>query len=362
MSSNKRFTLKQVAAVCCFLLAVLVLGQPGAWDLGSYKFISTRSSPPLQYSLARSGGLGSYRFVSNVGGVAFGGVAVPRPELAGKNVLLRYDGDRPDGSRLLVQIGSDKLQTDLPDWMLVPIAKYAASEFDACVSLFGPETTDTQYDIVYHENFQDTLLGLRLMQADILLFNLNETWQLPKFNGRVILGAGESAPRTIDQNAAIQINNALTDAAFQSWVMTDEGEPITFYSDHGQLRIAGSPYYYFWKSNVEAIKQVQDALYQQALAANTTAEHNRIVNRINAMEPEVQGVTTLTDKLRSAQDALRRFNRPVYDAATKTMQYGAFFRYVRTHDPAAWSAFMDQMALVSIQPQIRTPTRWSRQP
>jgi hypothetical protein len=260
-------------------------------------------------------------------------------------------------------MASTAVQTDLPDWMLIPIAKYADSKFDSCVSLFGPKTTKTQYDIVYHQEFQNTLLGLRLMQADILLFNLGETWRLPTFNGRVVLGAGEKVPTQMDRQAAIQIDHAISDTPFQSWVMTDQGEQIVFSNDQGRLQITGAPYYYFWTADVESTRKLQDAMYQRALAARkagNVAEHNRIVSQVNSMVPKVQEVTVLTARLRAQRDALRRFNQPVYDAATRTMQYAAFFRYIRRQDPEAWSAFIQQLRFVNVGPQITTPDKWKR--
>jgi hypothetical protein len=83
------------------------------------------------------------------------------------------------------------------------------------------------------------------------------------------------------------------------------------------------------------------------------------VDQINALEPQVHEVTGLTTNLRAERSALRRFNRPVYDAATKTMQYAAFFRYVRKHNAVSWAAFMAQLGNVTVAPQVKTPTLWS---
>jgi hypothetical protein len=76
--------------------------------------------------------------------------------------------------------------------MLIPIVNYANSDYNAVVSLFGEKTTEDTYDIVYHPAFENTLLGIRLLQADIIFFDLGETWQLPKLEGQTILGAGET--------------------------------------------------------------------------------------------------------------------------------------------------------------------------
>ena len=80
----------------------------------------------------------------------------------------------------------------LPDWQLIPIAKYADdNEYNACVSLFGPKPTLSKYDIIYHKAFKNTLLGLRLFQMDILLKDLDSFWDIPQLGGQVILGTGE---------------------------------------------------------------------------------------------------------------------------------------------------------------------------
>lgn len=361
-SRRRRLFGRSTSVLLVLFFSIVAIGQ-GAWELGRYRFFTDAPSPPLQFNLADSGGLGSYGFVSSVGGVAFGAVASPGSAVEGQRIRLRYNASAQDGGRLQVVVGDNTLQAELPDWMLVPIARYAASKFDSCVSLFGPKTTDTQYDIVYHENFQNTLLGLRLLQADMLLFDLGETWQLPKFGGAVILGLSETAPRRLDGSAARRIEGALANASFQSWVMTDQSESIVFEGDRGRLSIGGQPYYYFWTSNAEAVQQRQDALYQRALqakAASQVAEHNRIVNQINQMVPDVREVATLTANMKGARDALRQFNGPVYDAATNTMRYAAFFRYVRKLDPDGWSQFVEQLRSVAVTPHVVTPTKWAK--
>src|SRR5688572_15736331 len=291
MSRKRRLLFGRLtAAFFLFSFSIIAIGQ-GAWELGRYRLYAGSPSPPLQFNFADSGGLGSYDFVSKVGGIAFVGVAVPSAALEGQKVRLQYNGSADDGGRLEVTVGESKLRTALPDWMLVPIARYSGSKFDSCVSLFGPKTTDDTYDIVYHEEFQNTLLGLRLLQADMLLFDIEETWQLPRFNGKVILGLGETAPGRGDELIGRRIAAAMENADFQSWVMTDQGEEIVFDADNGQLRVTGLPFYYFWTSDVESVQKRQEELYQRALAARAAgrvAEHNRLVDQINKMTPEVR--------------------------------------------------------------------------
>ena len=346
------------AVLLAFLLCAVAFGQ-GTWSLGSYTLLSGTSSPPLRVSQASAGGLGSYDFVSSVGGVAFAGIARAGTG-SDARVELRYLADASDGQRLQVTMGGRTVRAELPDWMLVPIARFAGSPYDSCVSLFGPRTTDTQYDIVYHEVFQNTLIGLRLLQADMLLFDLSETWRLPKFGGVTILGSGETEPRLMNGRSVERIQSVLANGRFQSWVMTDRGEDVVFSDEGGTLRLSGEPYYYFWTSDFDAYQTRHNELARQANAARTGAERKRIVDEANRLRPVVQEVTNLTQALRTVRPALRDFNPSVYDAATATMRYAAFFRYASRQNPAAWRAFLTQLNGITPKPSISTPTAWAR--
>jgi hypothetical protein len=82
---RRRFLRPAVSVFLTLLLAFVAIGQ-GDWSLGSYRFSGGPPSGPLQFNLADSGGLGSYSFVSSVGGIAFAGVATPSAALAGLKV------------------------------------------------------------------------------------------------------------------------------------------------------------------------------------------------------------------------------------------------------------------------------------
>lgn len=103
-----------------------------------------------------------------------------------------------------------------------------------------------------------------------------------------------------------------------------------------------------------------ETLADAALRKGSVAEHNRIIRQANALVPTVEEVTSMTQGLKNARGALRRFNTPVYDAATQTMRYAAFFRYVKGQNPGAWRSFVHEVESVSIQPPVVTPTRWAR--
>src|SRR5262245_36676330 len=196
------------AALLILAIGTAAIAQNSAWELGPYRLMAGISSGPLRVPM-RAGALGLPAFLSAVGGIAFKGVAVPGASLAGKQIQIVYDRQAPDGRRLAV--GVDKVLTNqsLPDWLLIPIARYADSKTEAAVSLFGPNTDENAFDIVYHESFQNELLGLRLLQADMLLIDPDEMWRLPQQNGKTVLGLGENAPQSADRTAIGRLTSIM---------------------------------------------------------------------------------------------------------------------------------------------------------
>jgi hypothetical protein len=343
------------------LLASLALAA-GSWELGRYQLVNGPSSGPLQSRLTGRDSLSSYGFVGKVGGVAFAGIAEPGPTLNGKPIRLVYESSRPDGERFAIEIGGKQHFQNLPDWILIPVARYVTSDYNACVSLFGPKTSESHYDIVYHQALRDTLLGLRLLQADILFIDLGEMWNLPRFNGKIVLGKGESEPTTQNREAAIDLQSVLEMASFQSWVLTDVGETIRVNLKGDALEFSGLPYYHFWIADTAGYEREFERLKRQAeklLAAGDVAGHNRIVQQANNLEPKVQVVSHLTESMKQRRETIRRYNQLVYDAATRTMRYAAFFRYVERHFPASWKAFSTSLPGAAPQPKVETPVRWA---
>lgn len=350
-------------AVILIFLNPAAQSAGGSWDLGKYSFVQGQSSGPLLETLKHGTSLTSYSFVSGVGGIAFIGVAVPDTNIGLKKLNLRYDPTQPDGRRLKVNIEEKTLSLTIYDWQLIPIARFADSSHNACVSLFGPQTTQAMYDIIYHPAFQDTLMGVRLLQADILLFDITETWQLPKWNGKLMLGAGETMPSGLNQTSANELHSVFRSAKFQSWVMTDEKATVGIHWNGKQIVLSGEPYYYFWTSNIKTVQKNRADLISKLEKLRNLGkvyEYNQLVQRINAMEPEVLEVKTLTEGLKQKSDALRRLNPAVYDAATQTMRFSALFRFVKQRNPENWNEFSAQIRQVTISPCVKTPTQWEK--
>ena len=306
----------------------------------------------------------SYGFVGSVGGVAFEAIAKPDILLRNEIIELSYNRLKPDGYRLSISFDDKTYNPFFPDWKLVPIAKYADSEYNACISLFGPNSTEEFYDIVYHEAFEDTLLGLRLLQADIVLMDMSEFWQLPKLNGELILGLGEKEPdRDQGRNAAQIINNVMQEDPFQSWVLTDLGINVTFYTENGKFLITGFPYYYFWEADNDNYKRLWNEYEKMAneyREKGLIKEHNETVRKANELEPEVYEIEGLTERLKTKFSVLEKINPPVYNAAYQTVRFAALFRSVKKNNINNWTAFMNNIKEIKIKPSIKTPTRWSK--
>lgn len=335
-----------------------------SWSLGPYQLVNGVSSGPLNVTMNGKRSLSSYGFVGSVGGVAFESVAEAGASLRNKPIAISYNSDKADGYRLIITIEETSYQPYLPDWQLVPIAKYANSDYNACVSLFGPKTQNSRYDIVYHEAFENTLLGLRLLQADIMLMNLAEFWKLPAMDSQIVLGLGETEPDSEGwQDSAMKINKIMGKDTFQSWVCTDCDENVQFYIENDQFVITGFPYYYFWKSDFENYRQKYQQYLKQAEQLRKNGkikEYNVIVAKINSLEPQVFEVTTLTSEMKKNTQTIQAFNPTVYTAVNQTMRYAAFFRYIKAANIDIWNKFLSQVQNVPVAPKVKTPTLWDK--
>ena len=231
------------------------------WTIGEFRLIiNAEANPPLKERSAGRSSLRAYNFVGKVGGVNFEQVAIPGAETAGKPIELAYHKEALDGFRLLVKVGSTTFRPQIADWLLIPIAQFAESIFTSATSLFGEgPDTDNFYYIKYHPAFKDSLLGLRLLQADILLMNPEQTSSLPKRNGQVVLGHGEFLPMKNPDHVKI---NTLTEIMNRqkatSWVLTDIDSTASFSIKNGEFQIRNFPYYYFWSRNEDFINQYQE--------------------------------------------------------------------------------------------------------
>jgi hypothetical protein len=324
--------------ITCFLVAMImcslaktVLGQ---YQIGDTRLL--RSSELLDNTLRErpSGraGLTSYRYLIRVGGLAFEEIATLPPELRQHPLELTYDVSREDGARAVLDIATNTYPLPLYDWELLPIAEYADSEFTAVISLLGGETNFEYFHIRYHPAFEDTLLGLRLFQADILPLNPEQYWQLPRSTGTVIIGKGERAPdRDSAISAAHSIQKLVHGFAPDSWVLTDLGESASVLVENDFVTVGIDPYYSFWVATDEFPPEGEDFAVKQ-----------------------------INDLIAAARSAgWEKLNPAVWSAVSKTARFAALFRMVKEQHPKVWAAFMRRI-YAQDKPYLETPNQMPR--
>jgi hypothetical protein len=238
-----------------------------ALELGGMNFSRQFSAAPHIVTVAPGP-----RFFRLSGGVAFTQTATGKDGWA--VTRLTYDAARPDGQRLVAHVShggkSMDVNTGAYDWEIGPLVRYvAADETNAgqsVVTLFGKlqdrkaeeqVLRDGHMVINFHPAFQNTLLGLRLLQADLMLFEVRAA-ELFRENGQDILGAGEPRPDGAFASAnreryrTIQKWLADNNIEWESYVAGDIGQPSQFYVDSGELRFTGAPYWALWRDTPQA--------------------------------------------------------------------------------------------------------------
>ncbi|MGH7598366.1 MAG: hypothetical protein ACREOI_18575, partial [bacterium] len=256
-------------AVFWLLQSFVVVWAQSVLELGGkYKLLPSTvyAAAPLTVATPLNEALKSGYYVSGVGGVAFDGVAMPMAGLQIDSLRLVYNPELEDGNRLTVLINGQTCGApNLPDWQLVPIAKFADSPYYACVTLFGElmpgvrPPPEAQYVVGYHPAFENTLLGLRIFQTDFYLLDPTISGELPKRDGEYILGHGEAPPNpAIWQEAAYQLNQLFgSGQQFQSYVICDYQRQVTFAIDSSRLALDNYPYFYFWRQGKPRVEEIE---------------------------------------------------------------------------------------------------------
>ena len=366
------------------ILIIIVILQinsaifPQSYNIGPIR-LSGENNAPLQINMSS---LSSYEFLRRVGGINFSSIAIIDFDTNHIKLEIDYSAFERDGKRLLFKINGKRIyyDDDLYDWQLIPIAKYANSDYTACVTLFGENTDSYAFEIKLHEAFQNTLLGLRLIQADIILMAPHKLWPLPKLSGKnrnfplsnyndIPLGRGEYflMPDS-SKNDAIgkQLNKILDDDTFESWVLTCDSTAVHFFVHYG-LKIIGEPFYYFWnvdedklKDTLHEIIEYQNQRFLQAegpvLREKILKETQKIIKNIYVRDMPTAEVHNTTYRIRNEKEKIQELNPAVYDAVLKTMRYSAFFRYFKLNSPKNWNSFFNKIRTIIIEPNVTTPT------
>ena len=334
-------------------------------------------------------GLQSYAFCSTVGGIAFGGVASGEDGL--RLVALNYDIKAADGDRLWVTLADrqgrkQQVRADLHDWLLVPIARFAATDQHACLTLFGnlaslEETARRRrqghHILNYHRAFENTLLGLRLLQADIVIL-YPDACDLPREDARLILGAGEAPPDIgANRRALAKVHACLLGLAggpFQSYIICDHEVSITFRAAAGRLFLAGEPVWACWKSRTQDEREVREierhaneeanrviGAHQLPVTPGVTPSYAELSRRHARVFDEVVSrelLVSMPEYSRVLSAEIHRqggVNPVVYRALVATMRYAALFRRARQDAPERYRFFLESLEGVRPAPPMKTP-------
>lgn len=415
---KKLFSLQ---VVIILLASSLVASAPPFqenWDwFGKYKLLSSsdRLGRILRVNTQGQGLL--YKFLRLVGGIMFEQTAKPAPSLAGKKISLKYNPKRADRSRLVITVGGRKYYPDLADWMLIPTARYADSEYTALVALMDP--IDKTIDM--HSDLKNTLLGMRLIQQDMLMIDPKIIQQFPNLGGRVILGEGESLPDEAASSESASELETIRQQAEGKWsalLITDEGVDITFSVSGGDFKLTGDFYYYFWDydygdgyreadqkyreqvvplwenyfklkeqgkqeealNQIKQIRAVKRPEYKEAYRKYAEQKAS-LLDRSKALDEEgklkeaedlrrqadeleapITEIRPLIDALEDNKEARRKLNPQLYKETTDTMRYAALFRYVKATNPQSWKAFCAQLRGRVPKPSVITPYAWQKAP
>ena len=381
-------------------LSLLIPNFAMGYEFTSQNFVrnTERSDNQMRVTMQGPASLRSYRFVSRVGGVNFEGLV----DLRNFDVDLDYDPTKPDGTRTTINLDGINYTIPLYDWELRPIVNYADSEYTAVVSVLGDGPDIERYRYVdYHPAFEDTHLGMRLLQADIILMKPSIFTEAPKVNGEAVYLAGEQRERSEAERmlASLKIYEMMRTQDFRSWVLTDTGLEPQLIKTEDTITVELEPYFFFWWSDVSTVQELLDrfktevdeaqslnqlldsafAAYQRALVGSTEEgrarravqnleqQFNNVGERIDdlraqidAFEPEVQDVPKLTTQLQANSEVYRSAAPFVFDAVYKTAQYAALFRGAKMANSPDWRDFhREVMSEVQLAPS-QTPNQFDR--
>jgi hypothetical protein len=280
----------------------------------------------------------SYPIASGIGGVLFQATALPTGNAVNQPLSVRYDPAKDDGQRLAVTVGTGEIVPPLYDWQLIPIARYADSEYNACITLLGRPTfaefLTGSYDDTYlevHPAFSNTIIGFNLFLIDAMLIRPDLIRQIPGAFSEKVRGYNDTEfdeTRSAVSAEVIGLQLSAWQYGYTSYIYTDCETDITYDVIDGQLAFMGVPSYRFILLD----------------HTNKTATVNRQIN-IAALvfRPFITGL-----------------NPAVYATAETTAQWAAFFRRVKEQDPDGWKAFIEQIAGIEAEPSIAIPRVWRK--
>jgi hypothetical protein len=329
-----------------FILAIGVFAETlvGFLNLPSYGIIGGKN---VRLTVrARGRETISYGVTSRVGGVLFQETAVPGAGLENRPISLEYRPNQPDGQRLIVTIGNTAITADIYDWQIIPTARFANTEYTACMTLLGRPRTRAEIQIhnnrnetsimwtEFHPDLINTLVGISLFFIDAILIdgNRNPLRQVTNNLSGTIPGYNDIAfNERLSALSAFYIRRLLINQRgnWDSYIYTDYGTEIRYHIHNGKLVFTGVPSYLF-----------------------VSFDHNAETSTVNQI---------LNDLIQQEINHVRNINPIIFNTAEQTAQWAAFFRMLKEQYPQAWQRFISQISGVTPLLQIETPRYWIRE-
>ncbi len=264
--------------------------------------------------------------LSLTGGAMMVSTAKPHPSLANVPLRLEYDASQMDGSRLNVIAGTQRSVFSLYDWELQPLAKFVDAGHHGAVSI---HMLGRQEKVSLDAAFEQTLLGLRFIQADLMPRGIIMSQEyLPQDDRGTILGPGEFERLSADHEVASSVreleplmSRTRNGASFS--VLTDAKVPFLFEIVGKELVITGAPYFFFWEP---------------------ASKGNQVVPK-----------KTLNDDLRKAWPKIKQANPIVIESMERSFRTVAFFRFHKKNSPENWNGFLRQLNSITLA-QVPTPS------
>jgi hypothetical protein len=394
--------MRSAANIMCALVCVfiLLLGHRVAaeeWTIGRFK-LNPENSTPLTRTEELNKALGKKPLASylrGVGGIAFDSVAEPDSDLQFRDIKVEYQPSYADGVRLHIIIDKIRFKAPVHDWLLVPTALFADSDFSGVFTLFGELDNKIRQEQIlssggrvlnYAPPFENTLAGLRLFQLDVLLVDRDLAVELPKRANNYVYGSGEkshdsaSAARSHDAYYRGLGELGILKQSWQSYVICDCFQKVTFSTKNGNFSIKGEPFYYFWRTNYDSLRQKEAiALGKTRRLISDSGSFEDLTDSLKLLSPhealafmseltkrtshldneetiEYQYLEEYSLKRNTLNSILSEMNPNVWNAGKTVLQYASFFRYVKQTNKHSWTAFVQKMKTIKIEPQVRTPS------
>ena len=248
--------MKRFFSFIIYVLVVTSIFAQQMMHLGNTSFVRPSEQMSItKRSFSVKTSVRGARVFAKVGGIAFIQEALPAESFNFKNITLNCDIVSQKSS---VMIDGYNYNIPLSNWMLQPIVNYANDTCNAVVTLYG----ENEVKIMYHPAFVDKLLGLRLLQTDMMLagnrLKVEDRACLPEDerNIPILANSEKKIYDSIDKgkqneaifNVACLMDKYVEDYGYwDTYIYTDRDQSIKFSVNNGKFTIVGEPYYLFSK-------------------------------------------------------------------------------------------------------------------